>query len=146
MDERLCKVPKGQTLIELAVVLPCFCMGVFMGVQLIYYCHNMIELQRMAQVAIDRVSYENYEIRKKYTRFQSLWGPYKKRPSTFGSEIPQPWRPFKGISTIKNSGRYIHVCVTSDLLPGAGFSRVFPKVTQQAFAATFLESSVPEEQ
>jgi len=137
---------QGQTLVELALVLPCFCLGVFMAVQLIYLCHNMVELQRMAQVVIDRVSYENYQVRKKYTRFQSLWGPYKRRISEFGSEIPQPWRPFNGISTIHNSGRYIHVCVATDLLSGAGFSRVFPKLTQQAFAATFLESSVAEEQ
>ena len=56
----------GQTLVELALVLPCFCLGIFMAVQLICSCHNMLELERMATVAINRISIENYQDAYKY--------------------------------------------------------------------------------
>jgi hypothetical protein len=136
----------GQTLVELAVVLPCFCLGIFMAVQLMCYCHNMIELQRMAQLAIDRVSYDNYQSGKTYSLFDSLWGRTSfSRPPPL-SDMPRPWRPFRGISTIREPGHFFHVHLDSVLMPGDGFSRVLPGVTQKSYAENFIEPPVPPEE
>jgi hypothetical protein len=135
----------GQTLVELALVLPCFCLGVFMAVQLICYCHNMVELQRMAQLMSDRISYDSYADNKVYKRFNSLWGHFLIPQIHFSRQAPQPWRPFRGISTVQNSGQLFGVSVKTDLLPGAGFSRVLDTVSQQGVAETFLEPPIPVE-
>jgi len=136
-------VERGQTLVELALVLPCFCLGVFMAVQLICYCHNMIELQRMAQVMVDRVSYENYKATKPYTRFNSLWGRFSFPRARYATQLSQPWRPFQGVSVVKEPGRFFSVHVDTDLLPGQGFSSVLSVVSQKAYAETFLETPIP---
>ena len=135
----------GQTLVELALVLPCFCLGIFMAVQLMCYCHNMVELQRMAQVMIDRVSCENYTGQKKYKRFESLWGEYTNPRASFSNVQFVPFLPFKGKSTLKEPGRFIRVNVHSDLIPGEGFTSVLSRVSQQAFAETYLEPPIPSE-
>ena len=143
MDER--QKTQGQTLIELALVLPCFCLGVFMAVQLIWYCHNMIEIQRMAALEIERVSLEHYEQKRQYSLFHSLFGVVTPPRAQFQDPIPSPWRPFRGVSTIREPGRIISVKVLSDLLPGAGFSRVLSRTTQEAAAETLLETPLPKE-
>src|SRR5438552_3823937 len=106
MDER--GEPQGQTLVELALVLPCFCLGVFMAVQLMTYCHNMIELQRMAQVALHRVTIENYKEAYKHYGFHSLYGNVTTPRDRFTSQAPTPWRPFEGVSTTGEPGRIVH--------------------------------------
>ena len=136
---------RGQTLVELALVLPCFCLGVFMAVQLICYCHNMIELQRMVQVMADRVSYDNYRARKSYSRFNSMWGRFSDPWVHFSNDPVQPWLPFHGKSTIQEPGRFIRAYSESDLLPGQGFSRVLAKKTERAYAETYLEPPIPPE-
>lgn len=138
-------VYNGQTLVELALVLPCFCLGVFMAVQLICYCHNMIELQRMAQVMMDRVTYDNYRARKNYTRFHSLWGRYASPQSRFSSESIPHWRPFRGVSTVHEPGRFFTVHVRSELWPGRGFRSALSSVSQSAYAENFLEPPLPLE-
>ena len=137
--------PRGQTLVELSLVLPCFCLGIFMAVQLMCYCHNMIELQRMVQVMTDRVSYDNYLARKKYARFNSLWGRVTDPWVYFSNNPLQPWQPFRGKSTIQEPGRLIRAYSENDLLPGLGFSSVLAKKTQRAYAETYLEPPIPQE-
>lgn len=136
----------GQTLVELAIVLPCFCLGVFMAVQLMTYCHNMIEMERMAQLAIDRLNPDTYGNRTKYSLLNSLWGNFTLPEIHYSSERPQPWRPFHGISTVKQEGRLFNVEVGMYLMPGAGFSRVLDTVKQVSFGGTYLEPPVPVEE
>ena len=137
---------RGQTLVELSLVLPCFCLGVFMAVQLMTYCHNMVEMERMAQLAIDRINPDTYGNRSNYSLFNSLWGYFSPPKIQYSSEMPQPWRPFHGISTVKQEGRFFNVKVGMDLLPGAGFSRVLGTVRQESFGETYLEPPVPPEE
>jgi len=144
MDKRKCL--GGQTLVELAIVLPCFCLGVFMAVQLMTYCHNMIELERMAQLAIDRLNPDTYGERTKYSLFNSLWGNFSPPQIRYSSEMPQPWRPFHGPSTVKQEGRFFNVKVSMLLMPGAGFSSVLDTVKQESFGETYLEPPVPQEE
>jgi hypothetical protein len=143
MDKR--RQDRGQTLVELALVLPCFCLGIFMAVQLMTYCHNMIELQRMAQVALHRVTIENYKDAYKHYWFHSLYGNVTLPRDRFTSQAPAPWRPFGGFSTIDDPGRIVQVTVTTALLPGRGFSQVLAKVNQTAQAETLLEPPIPGE-
>ena len=136
---------EGQTLVELALVLPCFCLGVFMAVQLICYCHNMIELQRMGQLMIDRLSYDNYQAQKRYSRFNSLWGRFSIPQAHFLREAPAVWRPFHGLSTVQDQGQLFRVEVGTDLYPGNGFSAVLATVSQRGLAETYLEPPIPVE-
>ena len=137
---------RGQSLVELALVLPCFCLGVFTAVQLMCCCHNMVELQRMGQNMIDRVTYANYQSAKKYTRFNSLWGNFSAPWAYFDTQVVEPWRPFKGVSTISDPGRFFRVHVDSQLLPGAGFTSELSTVLEQGYADTFIEPPAPVEQ
>src|SRR5438552_544629 len=108
----------GQTLVELALVLPCFCLGVFMAVQLMTYCHNMIELQRMAQVMSGRQSYSRDQTG--YNFFDSLWGnttPLSQKPVF---ERPTVWRRFRGLSTLQQTGWFFRTQLSTTLLPGDG--------------------------
>jgi hypothetical protein len=132
--------------VELALVLPCFCIGVFMAVQLIWYCHNMIELQRMAQVMIDRLSYDNYQADKLYTRFNSLWGRFSTPEARFTRETAPAWRPFRGFSTVQNPGQLFGVQIDTSLFPGSGFSAGLATVSQRGLAETFLEPPIPPEE
>jgi hypothetical protein len=143
MDKR--NGEQGQTLVELALVLPCFCLGVFMAVQLMTYCHNMIELQRMAMVALHRVTIENYRDAYKHYWFHSLYGNVTQPKDHYTSQVPSSWRSFHGESTIGDPGRLVQVTVKSDLLPGSGFSQVLARVTQSAQAETLLEPPLPED-
>jgi len=136
---------RGQTLVELALLLPCFCLGVFMAVQLMCYCHNMIELQRMATLDIERVSLEHFKTNRRHFLFDSLFGSVTMPRSRFQKETPVSWRPFKGISTLRAPGQIIKVHVQSDLLPGAGFTRGLARLTQEANAETLLETPLPAE-
>ena len=143
MDKR--RAYEGQTLVELALVLPCFCLGIFMAVQLMTYCHNMVELQRMSMVALHRVTIENYKDAYKHYWFHSLYGNVTKPQDHFASQIPNPWRPFHGKSTIQDTGRIVNVTVKCDLLPEKGFSQVLPRVSQSAQAEVILEAPLPED-
>jgi hypothetical protein len=143
MDSR--RSAHGQTLTELALVLPCFCLGVFMAVQLICYCHNMIEIQRMAQVMIDRQSEGNAQGSRKYWLFQSLWGRTGVNRIKSDSRSAYDWRPFRGISTTDHAGWYRQIQVSTQLLPGKGFSRTFASVKQSGFAETYIEPPLPPE-
>jgi hypothetical protein len=142
---KTCSQTHGQTLAELALILPVFCSGLMVTVQLICFCHNMIELQRMAMVAIDHVSVENYRSERRHYWFHSLRGHVTIPRASYKSEKLQPWRPFKGIATITEPGRLVKVRVSSDLLPRSGFGRVLAPVTQCAFAETMLEPRIPSE-
>ena len=136
---------KGQSLVELALALPCFSLGVLMAVQLICYCHNMIELQRMSQLMSDRLTYENYTAARGYSRFNSLWGSFTMPLLHYSSERPATWRPFRGLSTVQGEGRFFRTQVDLRLLPGEGFSHVLSTVSQWGFAETYLEPPVPPE-
>jgi len=135
---------KGQTLVEVALVLPCVCLGVFMGVQLIYYCHNMIELQRMAALDIERISLEHFRSGGRHFLFESMFGPISPPMAKFEKKAT-PWRPFEGLSTLQAPGQIVSVEERSDLKHGAGFAGVFPQVTQRANAETLLETPLPED-
>ena len=135
---------RGQTLVELALVLPCFCLGIFTAVQLIWFCHNMIELQRMAALDIERVNLEHFKRSGTHFLFDSMFGNISPPKATFKKEAT-PWRPFKGWSTIQVPGQIVSVKESSDLRHGRGFTRVLAQVAQSANAETLLETPLPED-
>ncbi len=144
MDKR--KRIGGQTLVELALVLPCFCLGVFMAVQLMTYCHNMIEMERMAQLAIDRVNPDTYGSRTQYSLFNSLWGYFSLPAIQYTPGRADPWRRCNGMYTVKAEGSFFNVRVSMLLMPGAGFSSVLDTVKQESFGETYTEPPVPPEE
>jgi hypothetical protein len=144
MDKRSLSGHKGQTLVELAVVLPCVCLGIFMGLQLIFFCHNMIELQRMAALDIERVSLEHFRAGGKHFLFDSMFGDISAPRAKFQKE-PTTWRPFKGWSTVHVPGQIVSVEEKSILYHGAGYAHDLAQVTQSANAETLLETPLPED-
>ncbi len=132
----------GQTLVEFAVVLPCFALGIFTGVQLICYCHNMIELQRMAQITIDRPSASRV---REYWRFHGLWGRYRGEKIRPRTQRAAPWRHHKGLKTLREPGVFSQARISAQLLPGEGFSRALAPVTQKSYAQTYWEAPTPQE-
>jgi hypothetical protein len=136
---------QGQTLVELAIVLPLFCLGVFTTVHLGRVIHDAVEIQRMASVAAASVSLENYRGTRSYYWLNSLIGDFSVPKISCTSEVVGGWRPFRGIATLKTHGRIVKATVGTTLFPGEGFTRVLPRVRYSASAETLLEPAVPEE-
>lgn len=136
---------KGQTLVEAAIALPTLCLGIFMGVQLLTYGHNMIELQRMAQVMGEEQT-ERYQTgTRKYWMWNQLWGKRSEDRVRTSMRRAWPWRRHRGISTLRQPGAFYQTQVTSRLLPGPGFSRGLSSVSQVALAQGYFEPQPPEE-
>ena len=134
----------GQSLVEMALVLPVLLFVLALAIQLIFYCHNMIELQRMAMVAGDRLTIENYKDARNYYWFNSLQGNFLTPKLHYKSEVVQ--RPFNGRSTVQSPGRLVLVWAESNLLPGFGFMSWLPKVSQEAYAEVLLEPPLPRDE
>jgi hypothetical protein len=133
---------KGQSVVETALVLPVLFLGIFTALQLIWYCHNMIELQRMAGVAADRLSLENLH-KTNYHWISLLQGPTTIPKSTRHRETELQWIPARGVHLAHDRGVYATVRVETMLLPGTGFSRVLGAVRQDASAQTLIEAEPP---
>ncbi len=116
-----------------------------MALQLILYCHNMIELQRMAQVMSDRQSYSATKSVRDYSRFHALWGKVGLGKLRVEHWQPRPWRPFRGISTVQHPGLFYRVQVGATLFPGHGFSRVLGWASKTGYAEGYLEPPLPQE-
>jgi len=134
----------GQTLVEVAVVLPLLGLAIAVALQLIFVFLNRIELQVLAAKAARQISVETPSV-PSIVIPNPLWGratPPQQRSST---NAIQPWNPFKGQSTIQSTGYLAVIQIKSNLLSGGGFGSVLPNVAQYATAETLLEPPRPPE-
>ena len=135
----------GQTLVEAAMVLPVLGLGIFMALQLIWYCHNMVQLQRMAALAAERFSPGKSATTRGYSLFYSLEGRVLAPEIICQDRSAATWLTASGASTIKTKGTVLTATVSTTLFPGTGFSRLLPAVRQQAIAALPIDPPVPAE-
>jgi len=138
---------KGQALVEVAIVLPLMGLGVFMALQLIWYCHNMLELQRMAMITADQVTFKTRDQKRHYTLFDSLWGrilpPNLKRTSRL---VPNWLYASPSLTVSKDPGYLVEIETSTDLLPSRGFIRFLPVVKQHAFAEILLDAPLADDE
>jgi hypothetical protein len=134
----------GQTLVEVAVVLPLLGLAIAVALQLIFLCLNRIELQVLAAKAVRQISVESPRVAPLVIP-NPLWGRAMPPQQRSSPNAIQPWHPFKGPSTIQTQGSVAVVRVESQLLPMGGFGSVLAMVTQVATAETLLEPPRPAE-
>jgi hypothetical protein len=134
----------GQTLVEVALVLPLLGLAVAVAVQMIVFCHNMIALQMMAAKAARQISVESPRLPPPPIP-SPLWGHVTPAVLRQSKQIVPSWLPFKGKSTVQSAGQLVLVQIKSQLLPGLGFGRVLPMLTQTATAETLFEPPRPSE-
>ena len=150
MDKR--QKSSGQTLVELALVLPVLVLLVFAGFLIVATCVNLVVLQTKVFQTARTVS-------KHQTSFPgllglSLWGRARLPTLKRSSQTFQPWRPFKRvyapplpvISTIHTPGYLVQMHLKSTLWPGLGITRMLPTVPLHVSAETILEPDPPSEQ
>jgi hypothetical protein len=135
---------QGQTLVEMAVVLPILGLAIAAGIQLIVFCHNMITLQLMAANAVRQISAESPMVPPD-SMSHLLWGQTLVVVPKSSRQTIQPWRPFWGKSTVQSPGCLVLVTMQTTLLPGPGFGRFLPLVRQAAAAETLFEPPRPSE-
>jgi len=136
----------GQALVEVALALPVLGMGVAVAVLLLVYAHNVICLQLMASKAARRMTVESSSYAPIIIR-HPLWGRITVLRQRGSPQPLEPWRPFKGaVRTVEVPGRLVSMQISSRLLPGLGFSRQLPALTQLAAAETLVEPSRPLEE
>jgi hypothetical protein len=139
---------RGQALVEVALVLPVLGLGVAAAVLLIIYGHNVICLQMMAAKAARRMTVEAPSLLPVAVP-HPLWGRVTLPTQRPIRQSLEPWRPFQGLPaapTVQTQGQLASIQIKSLLLPGLGFSRDLPVVTQMAEAETLLEPPQPPEE
>ncbi len=135
---------RGQSLVEVALVMPVFAFVVWTLAQLAFFCMNLVEHQRMAQVAAENLTIDSFMSRRPYHWF------YRNRGTTIPAlvktrvmAIPEQKDPH-AFAVIKTGGRLFHVQVTSQLLPGAFMGRFLKWANQTAAAEAWMEPDAPE--
>lgn len=109
------------------------------------YCHDAIELHRMAQLSTD-INRKGLGTQiRNYYLFHGLWGHVILPQMRTTVQRAAPWRRHRGISTIRTPGSFVQTNVAARLLPGPGFSRVFPPALLQSAAQTYFEPSIEQE-
>jgi len=137
------KEEHGQSLVEVAVVLPLLMMGIFVTAQLAIFCHNRVCLQTMAlQMATKKTSETPYA-----RPVNTLWGNTTlSAPSPKTVSLPHPWRYFYSLTAVNNSPGHIYMArATSVLGPGPVLAGKIPNVTQLATAAAYVETPAPSQ-
>jgi hypothetical protein len=133
---------RGQTLVEVAAVLPLLGLAIAVALQLIFICVNKIELQVLAMKAARQISVDS---RKRSPTPSSLWGRNTPTKQSTSTSTLRPWHPFKGPSTIKTPGYLTAVKVESRLLAAGAFGYILPNVDIVASAESPLEPPLPTE-
>jgi hypothetical protein len=140
---------RGQSLVELAVVLPVLLLGIVVSSQLIVLCADEFVMQKRVWNAFRQASLQGSAVLNA-SLVRPLWGI--PTPVIFhrSSEIPNPWRPFKAMpllgSTVQSPGYIVSFNVSSSLLPKYGIGWVLPAVPFQAGAEVPLEPEIPREE
>jgi len=104
---------KGQTLVELAFVIPGFCLAVFAIVRLVVFCWNQVEFQRMAQVAGNDATHSTPDGYRPYHWGNKSWG--MRFPSVTRHYTSTPVtraQAYRGISTTSLPLRLMHIEIT----------------------------------
>lgn len=135
----------GQTLAEMAIVLPVLCLGIFTAVQTCRYGINMLESQRMAQLNAKRLTAEDFPASRNHHLFHSLKGVTTTPGVGFRRRVAVPWRAHHGFRTLQTRGWIAQAEVESQLLPSGGWTKTLPRLRQSAIAWTYLEPEVPRE-
>jgi len=136
---------RGQTLVEVALVLPLFAFAVWMLAQLSFYCLNIVEHQRMAQVAADQSTRNSFSASKEYHWFHGGFGPMgpvmiKRRT------IPTPeQKDYRALGTVNTKGLLVGVEVSSELEPPRFMGRRLSGAIQRASAEVWWEPEIPRE-
>jgi hypothetical protein len=131
--------------VEVALVLPLFGLGLFTALQLIVYCRNMVELQRMASVEVDRLDVSRPRMGRQYHWFHALEGQTSGITVHNVRDTQMRWVPNEAVAKTQDRGHVVHSELTTRLFPTRGFRRALPIVTQSATAVTLLEPAIPEE-
>lgn len=131
MDKR--SPDAGQALVEVALLVPCLILGIFMGLQLIIVCHNLVAQQRMTQLMVDSKSADGGTRTPIYSLFHRLWGNVALEKVQVVVRRAVPWRPHHGISTVRSPGTFVSVRLGSRFLPVAGFTPVHIVTASQTY-------------
>ena len=130
----------GQSLVEVAIVLPVLMVGIFVTAQLAIFCHNRVSLQKMAlQIAVKKTAEDAY------TPTNILWG----RASLSVShpkilQLPHPWRYFYSLTSVNKSPGHVYSLQASSVLsPSAMLFGKIPTVLQMATAVAYSETPAP---
>ncbi len=150
MDKR--QKSSGQTLVELALVMPVVLLLIFTGFQIVAACVNLVVLQTKVFQTSRRVS--NHQRSFPGLLGFSLWGRAAFPRLQRSSQTLQPWRPFKRviglpvpvINTVHTPGYLVQLRLQSSLWPGMGITRMLPIVPLHVSAETILEPDPPAEQ
>ena len=142
------RTDSGQTLVELALVLPLTALLLFMGFQIVAACVNLVVLQTKAAQAVHKI----VEAKNRPSLLPLIGTPLWGRTSLVRPQSTRnpakPWRPFKGVpfaSTLSTPGHYALLNLESTLLPGLGFARILPSFRMKAMAETYIEPDPPAE-
>jgi hypothetical protein len=136
---------RGQALVEVALTLPVLGLGIAVAVLLIAYGHNQICLQLMAAKTARRMTVESPSVSTMVWP-HPLWGRVTVPSQKPTPQVLEPWRLFRGMAdTVDTHGQLVSIEIKSQLLPGLGFSRNLPILTQRAQVEALLEPPRPEE-
>ena len=137
---------KGQTLIEVAVVLPLVCLAIVVTVQMIAFCHNAVLLQKMAfQTSRDLSA--SMRTTPAWLIRNPLWGRGAAPCPHRSTSILNPWRSFRTrlCPRVSDPGHVTTVDVDSVLLPTMGFGSDLMPLHQTASAEAYLEPPIPQQ-
>jgi hypothetical protein len=138
----------GQTLVELALVLPVTALLIFTGFQIVAACVNLVILETKAAQAAHKIVEVKSRPSLLFLVGTSLWGRTSLVRPQSNSMAPQPWRPFKGVlfaPTLSAPGCYSNVTLQSTLLPGLGFTQNLNTFHMKINAETYVEPDPPAE-
>ena len=140
----------GQSLVELAFLLPFFCFAIVVYFQLLVLCHNAMVLQASAAHIARAIALSDGPQASSLTQdilaAARLLG--RSMPPTIhrNSAPLNPWRPFKGLEVVKTPGGVITAEIRSVLGPKTMFRWALP-LTLLTFTAEFpKEPPLPEEE
>jgi hypothetical protein len=138
----------GQTLVELALVLPVTALLIFMSFQIVAACVNLVVLQTKAAQAVHKIVGMKSGPSLWPLVGTPLWGRTSLvRPLRTSTPL-QPWRPFKGMPfapTLSTPGHYALLSLESTLIPGLGFTRSLKMFRMKINAETYVDPDPPAE-
>jgi len=136
------KANRGQTIVELALLLPALSFSVLVIVQFLVFCRNQLEIQHMAQIASDQVAPTTPAGRAIYPQFNKLWGSHTLPDLNRTSAAISSWKPYRGVSTVTASAQLMTLDIESYLLPGPVIEAL-GLAKQHATAQALREAPVP---
>jgi hypothetical protein len=144
---------RGQSLVEMALILPLIFFVLLTYFQLLVTCHNAIVLQGMTAKAVraEALREGSGTINTLQALFSetSLLGNFVPPRSARDTALLNPWRPFKGLvpnQTIQTPGYLMSTRMTSSMLPKKLFIWRLPRVSLNFLAEYPKEPPIPGEE